>query len=139
MSDDLTPERAREMLNKHGTPGPRTTARLIAAWERDRAELLERRRSCATCGATNLHADGIHSCYDRNALTAEYYQCWQDACDRLATVLAQRDALARIAAFEVEEDSPLPYEHHYVEARAALAAIRAEQTTITEDANANRA
>jgi hypothetical protein len=92
-SDDLTPERARELVrNKEtGLLAP-LWSRILAAWERDR--------------------------------------------DRLATVTAQRDALARIAAFEVEEDSPLPYDHHYVEASAALTAIRAEQTTTTEPTDA---
>lgn len=51
--------------------------RMAAAWERDRADLAQRRRECVRCGQVNLPQ--VHSCYDRNALTADYYQRWQDA------------------------------------------------------------
>jgi len=93
MTDDLTPERARELVrNKETGLLVPLWSRILAAWERDRA--------------------------------------------RLATVTAQRDALARIAAFELYEDSLVPYDHHYIEASVALAAIRAEQTTTTEPTDA---
>ena len=49
MTDDLTPERAREMLARDWghIRVMDTVDAVVAQWERDRAELLERRRERA--------------------------------------------------------------------------------------------
>jgi hypothetical protein len=82
----MTPEHARDILANMGALLPSEVVDIIEAWERDRAELLERRRECARCGQTGLHPDGVHSCYDLSALSADYYQQWQEAAAALAAI-----------------------------------------------------
>jgi hypothetical protein len=118
MRNDLTPERAR-------TP-------------KQYIDEVERQLWCAVDFMHNAYwwqDEGVYDAYLAPPLDA-ILDAWERDRERIATLTRQRDALARIAAFEVEDDSPLPYDHHYVEARAALTAIRAEQTTTTEPTDA---
>jgi multidrug efflux pump subunit AcrA (membrane-fusion protein) len=119
-SDDLTPERAR-----HISYIPAREIQLLVTMAMD-ARLF---KSGGRVQRLEAYTDKIAAAWtaDHAALAA--------AEARLATVTAQRDALARIAAFELYEDSLVPYDHHYIEASVALAAIRAEQTTTTEPTN----
>jgi hypothetical protein len=117
-TDDLTPERARD--------------------PKQYIDEVERQLWCAVDFMHNAYYwqdEGVYDAYLAPAL-ADILAAWERDRDRLATVTAQRDALARIAAFELYEDSLLPYDHHYIEASVALAAIRAEQTTTTEPTDA---
>jgi hypothetical protein len=133
VTDDLTPERAREMLAADGQEVTDFTDATLAAWERDRARLAtvtaERDHARRLLDDLSVALNGSRL-YDPSMLAGKAAHL----VARLATVTAQRDAL--VPLFEAVEWARLDDDQADA-VLDAVRAIRAERaTTGATDADA---